>query len=57
MSLSKQKHYLTRKDRALGGSGMKQHGSGTLDFKVKWDVLWGILMSIIVDYQDCKYLM
>lgn len=45
---------LTRKDRALGGSDMKQHGSGTLEYKVKWGVLWGIL--IIVNYQDSEYL-
>lgn len=36
---------------------MKQQGSGTLDSTVKWDILWGSPMSIIVDYQDYKYLM
>lgn len=35
---------------------MKQHGSGTPDSKVKWGVLCGIFMSVMVDHQDSMYL-
>lgn len=53
-TVSKYKQYFTEDNRALEGSGMKQHRSGRLEANVRWDALWGIFMSLIVEYQDCK---